>query len=345
VDSDLDLTNTPISSDIPNVGAKNGGVSMPHFYWQEQHNRLSSALYALLVSKDIIHKDAKKSIRTVTALHFVANGFRVIQQLMRMHHPRLANNQAPLFNQVSDAYPTVRVSISAGAHVDALMGYFMDFVNWEQQIQMYFESRIIRESEYHLLFMQGLAPVLRAHLTSQEGDLHVFRARHCTILKEPPCDIELFAFSIYERLLAIVGPLDQVPLSTSLSQIPRVAGTITHPSEYNRFDQILSQATPAPEDIIAMCAQLGDNILVDEVVAAVQGSYARRRQPQAEKRPAALCQHLACSKQHLPDDCCICIVVKDIPLKNAGMSLASLQVNNILQINSSSTTNSRWVPG
>jgi hypothetical protein len=56
VDSDLDLTNTPISSDIPNVGAKNGGVAIPHFYWQEQQNRLTSALYALLVSKDIIHK-------------------------------------------------------------------------------------------------------------------------------------------------------------------------------------------------------------------------------------------------------------------------------------------------
>jgi hypothetical protein len=140
-DSDLNLTNTPISSNIPNAGAKNGGVAMPHFYWQEQHNQLSSALYALLVIKDIIHKDAKKSIKTVTTSHFVANGFRVIQQLMRMHHPPLATNQAPLFNQVRDAYPTMRVTISAGEHVDALMGYFMDFVNWEQQIQMYFDSR------------------------------------------------------------------------------------------------------------------------------------------------------------------------------------------------------------
>jgi hypothetical protein len=90
-------------------------------------------------------------MKTVTTSHFVANGFRVIQQLMRMHHPRLANNQAPLFNQVRDAYPTMRVNISAGEHVNALMRYFMDFANWEQQIQMYFKSRIIRESKYHLL--------------------------------------------------------------------------------------------------------------------------------------------------------------------------------------------------
>jgi hypothetical protein len=32
--------------------------------------------------------------------------------------------------------------------------------------------------------------------------------------------------------------------------------------------------------------------------------------------------------------------VKDIPLKNAGMSLVYLQVNNIWRINSISTTNS-----
>jgi hypothetical protein len=38
----------------------------------------------------------------------------------------------------------------------------------------------------------------------------------------------------------------------------------------------------------------------------MQGSYAQRRQPQAEKRPAALCRHLACLKQHSSDDCCIC---------------------------------------
>jgi hypothetical protein len=167
---------------------------------------------------------------------------------------------------------------------------------------MYFESRIICESEYHLLFMQGLAPVLQAHIKPQEGDLHIFVAPHRTILREPPCDIELFAFSTYELLLAIVGLLDQVPPSTS-SQSPRVASAIVQPSE---FDRILLQVTPEPEEIVAMCTQiLEDSILVDKVVAAMQGSYARHCQPQAEKRQAALlCRHLA--KQHSPNDCCIC---------------------------------------
>jgi hypothetical protein len=142
---------------------------MPHFYWQEQHNRLSGALYALLVSKDIIHSQAKKSLKTILSSYFVTNGLLMIHQLMRMHHPRLANNQAPLFEQVKVACPTMSTHILAGHHVDALMGYFIDFVNWEQQIQMYFESCIICDSEYHLLFMQGLAPALHAHIKPQEG--------------------------------------------------------------------------------------------------------------------------------------------------------------------------------
>jgi hypothetical protein len=179
VDANLNLALTPIN--IPNVGTKNGGVAMPHFYWQGQHNRVSSALYALLVSKDIIHSQAKKSLKTISSLHFVTNGFRVIQQQMRMHHPRLANNQAPLFKQVKVACATMSLHIPAGDHVDALMGYFMDFIIWEQQIQMYFESCIIRESECHLLFMQGLAPALRAHVKSQEGVISMYFKPNITL--------------------------------------------------------------------------------------------------------------------------------------------------------------------
>jgi hypothetical protein len=149
---------------------------------------------------------------------------------MRMHHPRLANNQAPLFEQVKVACPTMSPHIPAGNHVDALMGYFMDFIKWEQQI---LESCIICESEYHLLFMQGLAPALQAHVKSQEGDLHVFRVKHCTLLKEPPCDIKLFAFSIYEQLLAIVGPLERANPALSLAQSPRVASIDTNLSEFH----------------------------------------------------------------------------------------------------------------
>jgi hypothetical protein len=47
---------------------------------------------------------------------------------------------------------------------------------------------------------------------------------------------------------------------------------------------------------------------MDALVAAFQHSNFRRqsRPPLGNKRPAALCPHLHCSKMHSPDDCCIC---------------------------------------
>jgi hypothetical protein len=93
-----------------------------------------------------------------------------------------------------------------------------------------------------------------------------------------------------------------------------------------------------------MCTQLGDTILVNEVVAAVQGSYAWQRQPQAEKDPQLYADTWRVRNSTLPM-IAVFAAVKDIPLKNAGMSLAYLQVNSIWRINSNSTINSRRVPG
>jgi hypothetical protein len=77
-------------------------------------------------------------------------------------------------------------------------------------------------------------------------------------------------------------------------------------TELSDFHRIVSSAAPEPEEIVAWCAQIGDSIMVDDVVTAIQGHFMRKRQPQADKRPSALCRHLACLKQHSPDDCCIC---------------------------------------
>jgi hypothetical protein len=89
-----------------------------------------------------------------------------------------------------------------------------------------------------------------------------------------------------------------------------------------------------------MCAQLGGNILVDEAVAAVQGSYMHGDVSRKQRKDPQLCAHT----WRVRNSTCLTIVVfaavKDIPLKSAGMSLVYLQVNSIWRINSSSTTNS-----
>ena len=107
VDVDLDLTKTPVGPDIPSVGAKDYGDQMPHYYWQEQHDRLSAAIFALLVSKDVINKQAGKSHKTLGYTQFRTSGFKILQHLLLMHHPRLSKTQAPGYGPIKDACPTM----------------------------------------------------------------------------------------------------------------------------------------------------------------------------------------------------------------------------------------------
>jgi hypothetical protein len=303
IDETLDLAQTPLSYDMPRVGTKvAGGIAWPHFYWQEQHNRLSAAIFSLLPSKDVINKLAPKSCKALASSHFFANGFRVLQQILLMHHPRLPNTQAPGYEMVRDACPTMKQHVAPGEQIDALMGYFLDFRNWEQQITMYHESYTSRGSFYHLRFLRGLAPSLRAHLQKEEGDLQVFAQRHRPMRSEPPAPPNLHADELYERLQAIVGPLDR-EAKTSPYKSAHVAAIS---SSHDNFDSVIATVATDPETIVAMCAQIGDSLMVEEVVAAMQGNFSRRRQPQGEKRPVALCKHLSCSLYHSPDDCCIC---------------------------------------
>jgi hypothetical protein len=83
-----------------------------------------------------------------------------------------------------------------------------------------------------------------------------------------------------------------------------VASILTSSSS-NNFESVLANVATDPESIVAMCAQIGNSIMVEEVVEAMQGNFDRRRQPQSKKRPVGLCKHLACSQMHSPDDCCL----------------------------------------
>jgi hypothetical protein len=87
----------------------------------------------------------------------------------------------------------------------------MDFGNWESRIRLYHEVRELRDSERHLLFIQGLAEELRIHVTREEGDLLVFRGKCRCFNYEPPARKDLHAHKIYDKLCAIVGRETRAP--------------------------------------------------------------------------------------------------------------------------------------
>jgi hypothetical protein len=85
--------------------------------------------------------------------------------------------------------------------------------------------------------------------------------------------------------------LEQANPTSSPVQSPRVASIDTNLSDFHR---IVSSTAPEPKEIIAWCTQIGDSIMVNDVVTAIQGHFMRKRQPQADKRPSDLYRHLAC---------------------------------------------------
>jgi hypothetical protein len=192
---------------MPRVGSKvSGGIAWPHFHWQVQHNRLSAAIFSLLASKDVISKLAPKSRKHLASSHFFANGFCVLQQILLMHHPRLPNTQAPGYKSIRDSCPMMKPHVAAGGQIDTLMGYFLDFRNWEHQITMYHEAQTTRGSFCHLRFLSGLAPSIRIHLQKEEGNLQVFAQRHRPMSRKPIAPAHLHADQLYDQLQAIYKP-------------------------------------------------------------------------------------------------------------------------------------------
>ena len=73
----LDLTLSPISTDMPKVGAYDGGEKKPMFDWTEAHNEFSQTLYALFASHGVIATSAVRSANILVSYQFSGSGLQV----------------------------------------------------------------------------------------------------------------------------------------------------------------------------------------------------------------------------------------------------------------------------
>jgi hypothetical protein len=48
-------------------------------------------------------------------------------------------------------------NVNSGKQLNSLTVYFMAFENWEAHIKLYADAKYLRETSYHLLFIEGLA--------------------------------------------------------------------------------------------------------------------------------------------------------------------------------------------
>jgi hypothetical protein len=203
----VNLTLTPIHLDMPRVGEYGGGERKPMSDWIEAHNEFNSTLYALFASQGVIGPAATRSRNILVSYQFSGSGVQVLQDLICLHHPGHKEMQAPAFMAIRTAVPTMPLNVATGEQLSSLTVYFMAFGNWEAHLKLYPDARYIRESEYHLLFLNGLAPVLRNQVLQEKNDLLVFQRDHRSSFPETVAPTHLHARGMYTRLSAIVAPL------------------------------------------------------------------------------------------------------------------------------------------
>jgi hypothetical protein len=83
----------------------------------------------------------------------------------------------------------------------------MDFGNWEAHLNLYPDAQQLRETEYHVLFLDGLTLVLKSQVQQDWNDLLVFQQDHGSTFPGPVAPLSLHAQGIFKRLSAIVAPM------------------------------------------------------------------------------------------------------------------------------------------
>jgi hypothetical protein len=146
---------------MPKVGAYDGGEKKPMFDWNEAHNEFSGTLYALLASEGVIGKGATRCENILVAYQFSGSGLQVLQDMMCLHHLRHIMTQAPTFTSVKSSIPLMPANVVAGDQLNLLTVYFMAFGNWEAHLKLYPDAKYMRETEFHLSFIDGLAAPLK----------------------------------------------------------------------------------------------------------------------------------------------------------------------------------------
>ena len=206
---------------MPPVGARHGGEIMPFEYWGQQHDNLGVTLYALLTSKDVIHASAHLSCQVLDQYQFTGNGFQVLQDLICLHHPGHVLTRAPAFSLIRDATPVMPHNVSPQDQLMELTRYYRSFSNWETHISLYPEAKLMRGTDYHLLFINGLTPAFKTQVGRERDDLMVFRRQHLPDDIEPFTSPDLHAKGIFDRLSATITPVSRETRALSSSSRPQ----------------------------------------------------------------------------------------------------------------------------
>jgi hypothetical protein len=309
---DVDLVLTPIvSTSTLVIGSGNDPSTLrtPTIaHWQRAHDSLGMTLYALLLES--IKPTARHAYQ---ALHNglqlgESNGFAVLHEIIRMHHPSVANSLAPGYSTVYTRPPSMKAPGRDDTYELAHSTYIASYRDWETQLRYYPEFAHFRPSQLVIQFIRGLLREVRPHILHLENLLLRHQAKHRFQLVEPALPADFDAYELHEVLTAAVRSLDMTSRST---MTPADIGSII-------------QAPPTASDhddseYMDYFAHFCDNDLetdgpaFDTCVAAIQRFQQSRFQRgggngrgRGHTGTPTACKHAPCSRTHPPEQCCIC---------------------------------------
>jgi hypothetical protein len=304
---DVDLVLTPIVANsllVIRIGNDPNNLRTPTIdHWQRAHDSLGMTLYALLL----------KSIRSSTHHAYQAlqnglqlgesNGFVVLHEIVRMHHPNVANSLAPSYSTIFNRPPSMKPPGRDGSYELAHSTYVANYQDWETQLRYYPEFTHFKPSQLIVQFIHGLMRELRPHILHLENLLLHHQAKHRFTTVEPPLPSGFDSVDLHEVLAAAVRSLDMTGTASQPHLSPANIGSI------------MQQHQEAPDDNDAeymdYFAHFCDNDLgtdgpsFDICVAAIQRFQQSRGRGQQSGTPTA-CNYAPCSRTHPPKQCCIC---------------------------------------
>jgi hypothetical protein len=230
---DADLVITPIvaaSALVIGSGNDPSALRTPSVaHWQRAHDSLGMTLYALF--QDSIRSSARHAYQ---ALHNglrlgETNGFAVLHELVRMHHPRVANSLAPSYASVYNNPPSMATPGREESYELSHATYSATFSDWETQLRYYPEFSHFRPTQLILRFMHGLLRELRPHILHLENHIIRHQATHRFKTVEPDLPAGFDSDELHEVLTAAVRSLDMTGSSRPKPNGSHVGAIVTDP--------------------------------------------------------------------------------------------------------------------
>ena len=204
----IDLTVTPISVlELPTIQQDVPTLA----YWQRQHDNLGMTLYVLLL--ETIPSSAPRAQQIVKqGLHLgSANGFTVLQGILRHFHPRLASSIAPTYDSILQAPPvmTKPLKLQQRPYELSLVAYQAAHRDWIHQLSLYPEYHIrAKPSDFLLKFLHAVLPEYKPYLFSFENQLVRFGQRTKYQQPEPAIPVTFDANELDAILLGAAQTFD-----------------------------------------------------------------------------------------------------------------------------------------